>query len=159
MNHSLRGQVLFGLRMEESLKIQPHLADLGEHLYIVKSKGNRARLIPVRTEEQYEWIKEAKVFAKSKQGSLIPVDTKYITYRRRFEKACERAGIKLRHGLRHRYVQNRYLELTGWPCPVKGGPEKLVLTADQRKKDKAVRLLLSEELGHSRISVLKRYLS
>lgn len=62
MQHSLKAQVLFGLRLEESLKIQPFIADAGQFFYIKGSwaKGGRERTIPILTQAQREWLDEAK---------------------------------------------------------------------------------------------------
>lgn len=49
------------------------------------------------------------------------------------------------HGLRHAYAQQRYLELTGWPCPQAGGPSKGALTGIQRQSDHKARLTISTE--------------
>ncbi len=157
MQHSLKGQVLFGLRMEESIKLEPFIADAGQFLYIKKSKGNRERVIPILTQAQRDWVKEAKCLAQHKSNSLIPPNVSYKTYRSRFDKACLRAGINHRHGLRHYYAQQRYKELAGWESPVKGGPTGDQLTSLQKSIDRAVRLQVSLELGHSRSSILSHY--
>jgi len=160
MRHSLKAQQLFGLRLEESLKIQPYVADAGDSLYIKSSwaKGGRARRIPILTAAQRTWLEEAKQLVQHKSHSMIPADTSYKTYRKRFEKSCERAGVDHRHGLRHHYAQNRYLALTGWPSPVKGSPSKKNLSQAQQSIDRSARLQISSELGHSRLSVTEIYL-
>jgi site-specific recombinase XerD len=157
MRHSLTGQALFGLRMEESIKLEPCIADAGTFLYIQKSKGNRERTIPILTNEQREWLDEAKQLAGHKSNALIPFGTSYKTYRSRFDKACKRAGIDNRHGLRHRYAQLRYKKLTGWESPVKGGLTLKQMTKEQKWVDRAARLQISAELGHSRRNILKNY--
>jgi len=159
MRHSLKGQELFGLRMEESVKLQPFIADAGQFLYVQKTKGNRERTIPILTNEQREWLDEAKRLAEHKSNSLIPAGTQYKTYRSRFDKACTRAGIHSRHGLRHLYAQRRYQELTGWEAPVKGGLRLEEMTKEQKQIDRAVRLQVSMELGHSRRNILSVYIS
>lgn len=118
MRLSLKGQQLFGLRVEESLKLQPHLADAGNALFIKGSwaKGGRERLIPIRTAAQRAWLEDCKRAIAEKNQSLIPNEVSYKTYRKRFEKRCERAGINRCHGLRHAYAQQRYRELTGFDC-------------------------------------------
>jgi len=92
MRLSLEGQRLFGLRMEESLKIQPHVADGETYLQIRGSwaKGGRDRIIPILIAEQREWLNTCRSFVKNKKVSLIPADMTYKTYRKRFEKGCER---------------------------------------------------------------------
>lgn len=154
MQLSLQGQKLFGLRMEESLKIQPFVADMGLFLFIRGSwaKGGRDRFIPILTEEQRQWLNECKTAVKYKSSSLIPDDTTYKTYRKRFEKRCERAGIDKRHGLRHYYAQMRYRTIAGFDCIAKGGFKQTEMTLEQRNLDKVARLQVSHELGHSRVA-------
>ena len=67
-----------------------------------------------------------------------------------YEKSTADAGMSKLHGLRHEYAQRRYHELTGWLAPVAGGPAARDLTTEQKVLDRSVRLLISEELGHSR---------
>ena len=150
---SLRLQAAFGLRREESLKIQPGWADRGDTLVLKDSwaKGGRARAIPIRTAEQRRVLDEAKEFAG--RGSLIPADRSYVQQLRRFEYQCDRAGIHRVHGHRHQYAQERYRELTGWSAPAAGGPRSRELTREQKRIDREARLTISRELGHEREQV------
>ncbi|MBY0543978.1 MAG: integrase domain-containing protein [Gammaproteobacteria bacterium] len=159
MRHSVEGQKLFGMRMEESLKIQPHLADTGNYLHLTKTKGKRERLVPILTAEQRAWLDKAKQLVDSRNSSLIPSDTSYKTYLKRFYQACERAGITHQHGQRHAYAQRRYEELAGWKPPVKGGPTKADMTSEQKQRDRAARLQVSLEMGHSRVAITKIYIA
>ena len=155
---SLQLQAAFGLRREESLKIQPGWADRGATLVLKASwtKGGRSREIPIRTAEQRRVLDEAKGIAG--KGSLIPADRSYIQQLRRFEHQCDRAGIHRVHGHRHQYAQERYRELTGWSAPAAGGPRSRELTREQKSIDRQARLALSRELGHEREQVTAVYL-
>ena len=62
------------------------------------------------------------------------------------------------HGLRHAYAQRRYQELTGWPSPHAGGPNKKELTPVQQQTDQRARLTISKELGHVREQISAVYL-
>lgn len=62
------------------------------------------------------------------------------------------------HGLRHAYAQTRYRELTGWECPINGGPLRKDLNSFQKELDNQARLVISQELGHSRVSITKNYI-
>jgi hypothetical protein len=62
------------------------------------------------------------------------------------------------HGLRHAYAQQRYRELTGWPSPHAGGPDKKALTQAQQQSDQSARLTISKELGHVREQITAVYL-
>lgn len=155
----LRGQQLFGLRVEESLKIQPHLADAGQYLHVVKTKGGRERVVPILTDEQRQWIAQCKAIALYKHSSMIPEGVSYKTYRKRFSKCCEKANINKLHGLRHHYAQQRFATIAGFPCTVKNGPTRSTMTTEQRCMNTVMRLIVSQELGHSRIhSITSLYL-
>jgi site-specific recombinase XerC len=155
---SLRLQQAFGLRREESLKIQPRWADRGDHLQLKASwtKGGRERTVPIRTAEQRALLEEAKQLAGL--GSLIPGGRKYIEQLRIYERHTANAGLSKMHGLRHAYAQQRYLELTGWPSPHAGGPSKAVLSGAHRQTDHQARLIVSQELGHVREQITAVYL-
>lgn len=154
---SLQLQAAFGLRREESLKIQPAWADRGDRLVLKDSwtKGGRAREIPIRHVEQRQVLDEAKRVAG--RGSLIPADRSYVQQLRRFEYQCDRAGIHRVHGHRHQYAQERYRELTGWSAPAAGGPRSKELTREQKLIDRDARLTISRELGHEREQVTAIY--
>lgn len=158
MRISLELQRHFGLRREESLKIKPMMADHGDHLSLLGSwcKGNRPREIPIRTEQQRYWLEEAKRCAGRYDQSLIPAEKSYIRHRYLYDKALQKLGIRS-HGLRHAYAQQRYQELTGWAAPIAGGPLTKMLDAEQRQQDIQARMILTEELGHSRIAITRNY--
>ena len=155
---SLKLQAAFGLRREESIKFNPEWADRGHKITLKDSwtKGGRAREIPIRNDQQRLLLAEAKQLAS--KGSLIPQDKTYVQQLQRFKAQCQAAGIHHVHGHRHHYAQQRYRELTGWLCPVQGGPTSKQLTLEQKEIDRQVRLAISEELGHSRESVVAVYI-
>lgn len=156
---SLELQRLFGLRREESLKIKSYMADKGDRLELLAPwcKGGRGRTIPIRTEEQRYWIDQAKVIAGKFDYSLIPQDKNYIQHRWVYDKQVRRAGFRNLHGLRHAYAQQRYKELTGWEAPINGGPKFKELTPEQKEIDHRARMILTEELGHSRSQIVTNY--
>lgn len=156
---SLELQRVFGLRREEALKIKPHLADKGKSLELMPTwcKGGRGRFVPVKTEEQRYWLNQAKQLV-SYGMSLIPQHKSYIKHREVYDKQVSRANLKKLHGLRHAYAQNRYRELTGWNAPINGGPKARELTKEQKELDYQARMVLTEELGHSREQITVNYL-
>jgi site-specific recombinase XerC len=158
---SLQLQRVFGLRREESLKIKPHMADKGEKLELLSSwcKGGRERSVPIRTEEQRYWLEQAKIIAKEFDSSLIPPEKNYIQQRYIYDKQVSRAGLRNLHGLRHAYAQQRYKEMTGFESPINGGPKYADLTLEQKEINHRARMILTEELGHSRESVTNNYLA
>lgn len=154
---SLKLQDAFGLRREESIKIQPEWADAGDHLKLKASwtKGGREREVPIRNEQQRIVLDQAKQLAST--GSLIPADKSYVNQLQRFKAQCQSAGIWHVHGHRHHYAQERYYELTGWQCPARGGPTYRQLSLEQKGQDRVARMAISNELGHSRTSVVSVY--
>ncbi len=155
---SLELQRHFGLRREESLKIKPHLADHDHKLVLLGAwcKGNRPREISIRTAEQRRWLDEAKLLAWHVNRSLIPESKTYIQQRYVYDQQLRHSGIRS-HGLLHDYAQQRYKELTGWAAPIAGGPDPKTFNYEQRRQDTLARMILTEELGHSRIQITKNY--
>lgn len=155
---SLEIQQAFGLRREEAIKFIPSYADRGDHLMLKDTwtKGGKAREVPVRTSAQREVLDLAHRIAG--RGSLIPATRTYVQQLRIYEGHTARAGLSKLHGLRHAYAQQRYLDLTGRPCPAAGGLRAGDLTADQKAEDTAARLTISLELGHEREAVTAIYL-
>ena len=155
---SLRLQEAFGLRREESIKLRPIWADRGDVLHLKASwtKGGKERDIPIRTEQQRELLRDAKMLAGA--GSLIPAEMTYRDQLNRFKAQTARAGIDRVHGLRHHYAQTRYADLTGWKAPAAGGPTSKQMSAEQRGIDRQERLTISRELGHEREQITAVYL-
>ncbi|HEX8011919.1 MAG TPA: phage integrase N-terminal domain-containing protein [Casimicrobiaceae bacterium] len=156
---SLRLQASFGLRRAESIKIVPKWADRGSTLVLKDSwtKGGREREIPIRTLEQRQLVDEAKALAKGK--SLVAAGyTTYRDYLKHFRYECERIGIHAFHGHRHFYAQTRYLDLTGWACPARGGIKSKQLTPKQKEIDRRAREVISREMGHGREQITAVYL-
>ena len=161
---SLRLQDAFGLRREESMKFQPEFALDGQWIdnakYIVLkptwTKGNRGRTIPISNENQRKELRKAYALAQKNGGSMIPKEKSYKTHLASFERVTSALGVGQTHGLRHGYAQTRYRELMGFDCPAVGGSRSL--TAEEMAKDKEIRMLISQELGHGRIGVTSIYL-
>ncbi len=155
---SLRLQLVFGLRREESIKIIPAWADQADRLRLKDSwtKGGRYRELPIATAEQRAALDAAKDLAQG--TSLIPAHMRYRDQLQRFRAQCDKAGIGGVHGLRHQYALSRYEALTGWKCPAAGGPNSKQLTASQKARDRAARLTISAEMGHGREQITAVYL-
>ncbi|MEC7307515.1 phage integrase N-terminal domain-containing protein [Vibrio crassostreae] len=156
LDASFRLQAAFGLRREECMKIQLHLADRVDHLHLVKTKGARPRDVPIRTLEQRQLIDEVKKWVGD--SSLIPENAKYVSQMKRYERACIKMGLDKAHGLRHAYAHQRYFELTGFNAPAAGGPSTKGLTGADKQRDFEARMVITEELGHGREEVTAVYL-
>jgi len=155
---SLKLQKEFGLRREECIKFKPSFAIRGDKLSLKPSstKGGRPRDIPILTTSQRALLVEVQALAGN--GSLIPTEKSYVQQLKIYENQTSQVGLDKNHGLRHRYAQDRYETLAGWKCPIEGGTSRKDLTPDQREVDNAVRLQISEELGHSRIQIIATYI-
>lgn len=155
---SLELQAAFGLRREEAIKFMPSYADRGDNLVLKPSwtKGGRERVVPIRHPVQREVLSRAHQLAG--RGSLIPDRRNYRDQLRVYERHTADAGLSKLHGLRHRYAQVRYEELTGWKAPAAGGPTSRVLSREQRDLDRSARLTISRELGHEREAITAVYL-
>ena len=115
-----------------------------------------SRTVPLRTTEQRALLDEVKALARG--GALIPPQRNYVEQLHRYERQLRTAGFAKLHGLRHAYAQTRYLELTGWPAPVAGGPATKTLSNEQRALDREARETISRELGHARENITATYL-
>ncbi|NKB47448.1 MAG: integrase [Legionellales bacterium] len=162
---SLQAQQLFGLRREESMKLKVSQADQGNYLRLQGSwtKGGIMRCIPIITQAQRNFLDRLHQIVK--ENSLIPKHRTYKQQLHRYINQTRRAGLTNLHGLRHAYAQRRYRVLTdvqtqgkGWDCPFQGGLSVKEMTSAQRDIDYQVRWQISQELGHSRVSITKTYL-
>lgn len=157
---SIELQRAYGLRREEALKFQPGYATSGGpgsiKLKASWCKGGRAREVPIRTDYQREVLARAVALAGS--GSMIPKGQSYVQRLKQYEYATNRAGFSRLHGLRHEFAQRRFAELAGFECPAKGGPTAKELTPEQKARDLAARLQISQELGHNREAITAVYL-
>ena len=158
VRYALKLQIAFGLRRESAIKfrVSKSYTPGSDYISLVPSttKGGRPITIPITDDAQRVLLAEIAAFTGS--GSLIPPSMKYIEHLRVYEREYLKAGIKKPHGLRHSYAQDRYAKLSGLTPPVLRDDE-IVLTEEERRRDTAARLEVSEELGHSRESILASY--
>lgn len=158
MQAAIKLQMAFGLRLEESLKFRPDIADRGDHLALKASwcKGGRARSVPVTHPRQRALLEEVGKLTAG--GALIPLGVSYIQARKALEGAAWGAGIRNMHGHRHWYAQWRYRALTGALAPAAGGKTHENMTKGERAADYRARMAISRELGHNRVEVTDTYL-
>jgi hypothetical protein len=155
---ALRLQMAFGLRLEESLKLRPAVADKGNLLALQAGwcKGGRARVVPIHHRRQRALLNELRAIVGD--GCLVPEGQNYIRARKELERATWAAGIRNMHGHRHWYAQWRYQALTGQPAPAAGGKTYEQMSREERRRDYGARLQVSRELGHERIDITDAYL-
>lgn len=163
---SLEGQVLFGLRREESLKFTLSEARQGNTLKIMPSwtKGGIGRTLIITSEEQRLWLEKVSRLVASGE-SLIPKEWTYKQHLSHYQTQTSAMGVCKLHGLRHAYAQRRYQELTqsfdhkgeGMISPIEGGKKYAEMTVAEKAMDRKARQIISRELGHSRIAITKIY--
>ena len=154
---ALRLEEAFGLRREEAIKFTPARDDRGDRIRLKGSttKGGRPREVPVLKESQRRLLDEARNLVGS--GALIPPDRNYKQQLKVYESQTRDAGLYRMHGLRHRFAQTRYEELTGWKSPAAGGPPQRSLIGARRRIDRDARRKIAEELGHGRAAISSVY--
>lgn len=154
-------QEAFGLRNKEAVMLRPHLADKGNYLAVsIGTKGGRDRTLPIVTARQREVLERAKAFAATRTASTADPRRSLKQALDRYTNTLRKAGLTKKvsgvtvYGLRHEYAQERYVVYAGEASPVRGGS----LAEHDRGRDRAARLEVAEELGHSRESVSTHYL-
>ena len=158
VKYSLQLQEKFGFRREEAIKINVQSSDKGDKLVLKASttKGGRSREIPISTKEQRQLLNEIK--SKIGDNSLIPSDKRYVDQKNIYKNSVAKSGLGKAHGLRHKYAQDRYKELTGKDCPTCGGKRQKDMSKEERDIDRKARLQISAELGHCREQITSIYL-
>jgi hypothetical protein len=158
MQNALKLQMAFGLRLEESLKFRPDVADKGDEIALQASwcKGGRARSVAITHPRQRALLDE--IGNACGGGFIIPDGMAYKDARKALEYATWQAGISNMHGHRHWYAQWRYQALTGAPSPAAGGKNHANMTKAERAGDYRARLAISRELGHNRVEITDTYL-
>ncbi len=164
---SIEGQALFGLRREESMKFVLSEAWNGRSIKIKPSwtKGGIGRTLSITNEKQRQWLIEISKLIKPGE-SLIPVGRTYKQHLSHYQTQTKAMGVSKLHGLRHAYAQRRYHELTraldprkkGLICPMAGGVSSKNLKSIEKDLDRQARMIISREIGHSRINITKIYL-
>jgi len=151
-------QAAFGLRAREAMQLKPHIADKGAYLSITHgTKGGRDRVEPIHTPEQRALLERAKTFCASRATSTSDPSWKLHQWKNHYYQVVRANGITRQdgitsHGLRHQYANDLYKVLSGADSPVRGGGPV------DRGADQAARLIVAEELGHSREGVTTHYL-
>lgn len=149
----------FGLRLRESYMLKPHRADKDMYVALAEgTKGDRARTVPIESEDQKAVIELAKQFANGINGHIgIPGKTLKQS-KDRIKYVLQKCGVTLKdmdatfHGLRHQFANEFYERRSGVDSPVRGGPNI------SGEVDELARLQTSEALGHSRKSITSAYL-
>jgi site-specific recombinase XerC len=157
----LRLCLIFGLRMQESIELKPYRADKGEYLVVTDgTKGGRARVAPINTQEKRDFLDQCKKLVGFAKNSYMGAPENTLAQnKRRFYYVMEKFRITKNdlgvtaHGLRHEYVNQRYEKLAGGKSPIEGG----TIAHENPELDHAVRIVIAEEVGHTRPSIVSCY--
>ncbi|CAN7742913.1 integrase domain-containing protein [Acidovorax sp. LjRoot118] len=148
----------FGLRVQEAAALRPMANDMGVYLHITHgAKGGRGRAVPIETPEQRRVLDVAKEMAHPRSGLLRPSDRTIKQAIKTFYRVMNKVGITRKqlgvtaHGLRHEYANAIYAAHAGVDAPVNGG------LAPDRQTELNARKVVTENLGHGRLSVTTAY--
>ncbi|MEW6168642.1 MAG: integrase domain-containing protein [Pseudomonadota bacterium] len=148
----------FSLRPREAMQLRPTIADKGSYLAVtLGTKGGRDRVVPIDTAEKRALLERAKTLAAHRSASTSDPALKLHQWKNHYYHVVRSCGITREngftpHGLRHQYANDRYKAVSGAASPVRGG------SAADRETDRAARLIVAEELGHSREDITTHYL-
>ncbi|ABE43497.1 integrase domain-containing protein [Polaromonas sp. JS666] len=165
----LEVQAAFGLRMKESIQLNPQAADCGTFLRVLHgTKGGLPRDVdfdedPAMREWQRDVLERAKLHAQQNRKGTLSIQGKRLDQSKaHFYYQCRKIGITrdqlgvTAHGLRHQYAARRYARLAGMAAPVtRNAP--LHVTDEVRSADLAAREQVSRELGHFRPDITQAY--
>jgi integrase len=154
----------FGLRREEAICFQPIRAmKLGEDqnsIYVEKgTKNGLKRHVPIDNDYQREVLAIASRLARTTDAhigweelSLKQAVKRIANIMQKFGITKKDMGVTL-HGLRHEKMHSIYEEVTGQPCPVKGGKKEYV----DPELDILARNKMTQAAGHARLGITNAY--
>jgi hypothetical protein len=163
-------QRAFGLRFKESCLLNPKIAlqeavKFGHISLNAGTKGGRHRIVPCRAGGIPAL--EAAILVQDGR-SMIPKDLTYKEFQDHCYVVSGTHGFKF-HSERHWYAHERYRDLTDAPPPIEAGWsrkerfDRLSEYLDVSKTaaieiDQSARMIISIELGHSRLEITDAYL-
>lgn len=154
----------FGLRREEAVCFQPIRAmKLGEDqgtIYVEKgTKNGLKRHVQITNDYQRDVLAMACRLAKTTEGHLGWEDLSLKQAVKRIANIMQKFGITKKdmgvtlHGLRHERMHDIHEEVTGVPCPIKGG--------DVKDIDPELQILarhkMTQAAGHARLGITNAY--
>lgn len=162
-------QAAFGLRMKESMQLNPRGADCGNVLRVVHgTKGGLPRDVDFDPDDsiaiwQRDVLERAKLHAMQNRKGTLSIDGLTLQQSKRyFYYMCEKAGVTQKelgvtaHGLRHQYAARRYRQITGMDTPVSAlGPDRI--DEGVKQVDLQARVEISKSLGHFRPDITRAY--
>ncbi|MDA8272414.1 MAG: integrase domain-containing protein [Deltaproteobacteria bacterium] len=164
---TLSGAILlsaaYGLRRDESLYVVHaltlrHSVSENNKLIIPKGKGKGT---VARTFEMRDGGATLRAVAQSVAGlkTYVNIDRSRIeNFRNRLENEVRKIDGLNMHGLRHNYIQERYLSLTGLIAPAAGGLKYENMTDVQKENYHSACNTISPESGHTRETIIRSYI-
>lgn len=162
-------QAAFGLRMKESLQLNPRGADFGNVLRVVYgTKGGLPRDVAFDQDQsiclwQRDVLERAKMLALQNRKGTVSLDGKSLKQSKwHFYNKLKKAGVTKKdlgvtaHGLRHEYAARRYKQITGMDTPVSSLAPS-VIDEGARHADRIAREEISKDLGHFRSNITTAY--
>ena len=162
-----------GLRFKESSLINAqkilHEAETKGQIRIFSgTKGARPRELPITSQAQIDALRQAANI-QGKDRSLVPNHQTWAQYQNQSYREITATKIDGFHSERHHYANSRYESITGVKSPVQAGVEHKqhithianqmgISLLEAKQLDFRARMLVSHELGHSRISITNNYL-
>ncbi|MFY9327777.1 MAG: phage integrase N-terminal domain-containing protein [Georgfuchsia sp.] len=156
---------MFGMRRKEGVMFDPFLADQGPVLLLDRgTKGGRSRFALIDTPAKRALVDRAKAFVlkmKGGKGHIGEPGKDLKQNLKRYSNVLSRMGITKEnlgitgHGLRAEFVCDR-LEERGITAPVRSG-SGIQETSLSESDQELVLKKTSEEVGHSRTSVIAAY--
>ena len=161
----------FGLRVNESVQIEPADSDAGVHLSVHRgTKGGKRRKVKFSDDpEKAEWQRRVLANAKSlaakhprRRLAIRGLTLKQMKERQRYlvrKHGASKSVLGITpHGLRHQFGTDLFKDLTGMPAPVLGLLPKAAY--DARVEDvRNAYLEISRQMGHERPSISSAYVS
>jgi integrase len=156
-------QLYFGLRVKESIELNPFQALIHDEdgLLITRgTKGGRPRPVTIKTQEQRDLLKRAMLLASGHQNRQMrwpdctwkQAQVRYYNRMKKFGITQKDFGVHS-HGLRTTWTHVEYGRLTGLPTPMEGGAIGIVTHKIHLKAT----LAISAGLGHARTDVVGNY--
>jgi len=166
----MKMMLYFGLRVRESVRLQPYGSDVGDNsLFVYRgTKGGNGRTVPFSTDPEFRELQisaleEAKSIARKHPKRVLAdpgltieqcIDLVYNTGRR-FGIGKNALGVTC-HGLRHEFAGRHHEEVSGLRPPVEGRMSLRNLK-NHKEELKQAQYEVSRVLGHTRPHIATAY--
>lgn len=134
-----------------------------QYIYMKRgTKNGRPRITPVETELQRQFLEQLCETRLDRNSSMIPRMNELKKWIKHYYRVLNKCGVSRKngitpHGLRHGYAHVVYEYVSGRPAPVLVASNEPLINIDPIS-DKVARRLVSERLGHSRVSIASAYI-